>query len=268
MFSKKSIYVFALLYSVQKGFFNFFAEISSGLRFPTLPRILELCLILCHDDPLIRFLLPLVLFFSARNHPELNPIAFLNEGVKCPGAFPYSYVLGWGGVEGAIAYQYVVSDNPLCFSGCSGDTREGFTADTLLVSFNMEPDQWYYWITRIIFAAGDTSEWSLISSFFTETPEKTARLLSVAGNPVSGKEIILRFDWAINPEASLTEYQLYDTWGNLMAEGQFLRSAAIRFEEKTLLVPHLPAGLYILKATVGNNLNNRNNRFEIKIILQ
>lgn len=218
--------------------------------------------------PFSYFLSSLVVFICWISASFAQVHKFPDHGGKgVPGAFPYSFVLGWGGVEDVRSYQYVISDNPLCFSGCSGDTREGFIADTFLVVYNMEPDRWYYWITRMIMADGDTSEWSLISSFLTETPDHTARLVSVGGNPLSERLIPLRFDWALNPEATHITYKIFNQNGTLMESGQFFRTIGFRLEEKIIPVPYFTPGMYILAVEVGNNLNNFNNRFTIKIVL-
>ncbi|MEZ4774033.1 MAG: T9SS type A sorting domain-containing protein [Bacteroidia bacterium] len=221
-----------------------------------------------HGPSFSWFLSTLAIFVSVIPSVFSQVHKFPDHGGKgVPGAFPYSFVFGWGGVEGVLSYQYVISDNPLCFSGCSGDTREGFTPDTFLVAYNMEPDRWYYWITRMIMVDGDTSEWSLISSFLTETPENSARMVSMGGNPVSGRQIPLRFNWALNPEAARVTYKIYNLSGTLLESGTFSRSVGFRLEEKIIPVPYFTPGLYILEVEVGNNLNNFNNHFTIKVIL-
>lgn len=193
---------------------------------------------------------------------------FPDQGEKgVPGAVHNSFVIGWGGIEGAKAYQYVLSDNPLCFSGCSGDTREKFTEDTVAVEYNMQPDTWYYWITRIIYTKGDTSEWSLISSFFAENPEDSrAKLVSIAGNPVSGPELPLRFDWGLNPEASQVKLKLMDLNGNILRNVLVTRSTGVRFENREIPFEELAPGLYILDVVISGNLNNINNTFTLKVI--
>ena len=156
----------------------------------------------------------------------------------------------------------------LCFTGCSGDTREAFTTDTFVVEYNLQADIWYYWITRIVMDDGDTSAWTLISSFFTESPsDSEAKMFSVAPNPIEFPQLNLRFDWAQNPKANEIEVQLYDLNGTIRRQEVFKRAFALRFEEKIIPVEELPSGMYILKATINGNQNNLNNQFTIRVMI-
>ena len=216
------------------------------------------------------FSLNLLFLFLINFSPLLAQVHKLpsDGGKGVPGSIPNSFLIGWKGVEGAMGYEYVLSDNPLCFSGCSGDTREAFTTDTFVVEYNLEADKWYYWITRIILSPDDTSHWSLISSFRTENPENSeAKMLSVAPNPIRAPNLTLRLDWAQNPEANQVFLSLYDLNGTIRRQTIFNRAIGLRFEEFSLQVPELPRGIYILKASVNSNQNNLNNQFTIKVII-
>ena len=191
-----------------------------------------------------------------------------NGAKGIPGTVPNSFIIGWKPFEDAIGYEYVVSDNPLCFVGCAGDTRQAMVTDTLAQEFNLQENTWYYWITRIIHASGDTSHWSLISSFFTESPsDSDAKMLSIAPNPVIYPTLNLRLDWAQNPEANTVEGVIYDQNGNPRREFSFNRLFGVRFEDIEMSIDGLPAGMYILQARVNGNQNNLNNLFTIKMIV-
>lgn len=218
------------------------------------------------NHPFITFFLALIFLSLSNVQGQVHKFPE-HGGDAVPGTVQNSYLIGWGRIDGVVGYEYVVSDNPLCFVGCSGDTRQGFAADTVALEFNMEPNKWYYWITRIIMQEGDTSEWSLISSFFTKVPEDAPKLISVAPNPVIGQEIKLNIDWARDPESNEIDMKIYDINGYLLRRETYRKPVnALRFEEVTVQVPELPSGIYFLDAVTGN-LNNRNNFFTLKVIL-
>ena len=218
---------------------------------------------------LARFLQAFVLAFLIVAPLQAQIHLYPKEGEKgISGPVPRSFVVGWQHFEGAVNYQYVVSDNPLCFSGCAGDTREGFVADSFVVEFNLEPNRWYYWITRIHFANGDSSAWTLISSFFTEGPEDQARILAVAPNPVAGDQIKLRVDWGLNPDAQKIQLKLFNQQGHLVRDELIAKeSFVLRFEEVQLPIDDLPSGIYHLRVLVDDNLNNSNNYFTLKVVV-
>ena len=185
-----------------------------------------------------------------------------------PGPVPRSFVVGWQHFEGAVNYQYVISDNPLCFAGCAGDTREGFVADSFVVAFNMEPNKWYYWITRIHFADGDSSAWTLINSFYTEGPEDQPRILAVAPNPIVEDQMRIRVDWGLNPDAQKIQLKLFNQEGNLLRNEWITKeSFVLRFEEVLFPIDDLPAGIYHLRVLVDDNFNNSNNYFTLKVLV-
>lgn len=189
-------------------------------------------------------------------------------GTGVSGSIPGSYLIGWSHFEGAVAYEYVVSDNPLCFVGCAGDTRNSVISDSLALEYDLTPQKWYYWITRIYFANGDTSHWSPISSFFTESPDDLPKLITPAQNPVVGNEIKLLIDWARNPEAQTMRINVYDQFGNLRAQQAYRRNlGGARFEEVQIPAHGLPAGYYFVDILAETNRNYRNNAFTLKLQL-
>ena len=219
--------------------------------------------------PKILFNVLLIIFIFSFSNVNGQVHSVPPNGEKgVPGSIQNSFIIGWKGVEEAIGYEYVLSDNPLCFTGCSGDTREAFTTDTFTVEYNLQDDVWYYWITRIVYESGDTSQWTLISSFLASNPEDTdAKMVSVAPNPIVYPNLSLRFDWALNPKANQVSILLYDLNGTVRRNLEFDRSFALRFEEVYIPVTELPSGIYIMIATVNGNQNNTNNQFTIRIIV-
>ncbi|MEM6342841.1 MAG: hypothetical protein AAF927_03140 [Bacteroidota bacterium] len=184
-----------------------------------------------------------------------------------PSAVPNSFLIGWSPFEGAAFYEYVLTDNAQCFIGCSGDTRLEAGADTVAVEYNLQPNRWYYWIVRIYFTNGDTSEFSSIYSFFTEQPEDQNRLLTVASNPIVGGNAKLLIDWAQNEDAFEAQINIYDQNGNRRKNEVIRRGlTALRFEEVIVPIPDLPAGYYFMDVLIGNQ-NNRNNFYTLKIMV-
>ncbi|MEL7529871.1 MAG: hypothetical protein AAFN10_01110 [Bacteroidota bacterium] len=184
-----------------------------------------------------------------------------------PSAVPNSFLIGWSPFEGAAYYEYVLTDNAQCFIGCAGDTRLEAGADTVAVEYNLQPNRWYYWIVRIYFANGDTSEFSSIYSFFTEQPEDQQRLLTVASNPIVGGTAKLLIDWAQNEDAFEAQINIYDQNGNPRKRETIRRGlTALRFEEVLVPISDLPSGYYFMDVLIGNQ-NNRNNFYTLKIMV-
>jgi hypothetical protein len=189
-----------------------------------------------------------------------------NGGQGVAGSVPGAYIIGWNHYEGALAYEYVLSDNPLCFIGCAGDTRNSVVFDSLAVEFNLAPQRWYYWITRIYFPDGDTSHWSPISSFFTENQDDLPKLVAPLNNPVSGPEMTFLIDWARNPEAQEISIKLYNQNGFLLRSLTNRRNlAGARFEEIRVPIDGLPIGIYLVEVLAESPQNNRNNFFSLKV---
>ncbi|MEL6673810.1 MAG: hypothetical protein AAFR61_16510 [Bacteroidota bacterium] len=192
-----------------------------------------------------------------------------NGGDGIPGAAPHSYVIGWGRIQEAFAYEYVVSDNPFCFAGCAGDTRQFTVFDTAAVEYNLVPETWYYWITRAYLDNGDTTHWSLISSFLTAKPSDGSRLLKVGQNPVLDGQIRVIVDWSIDPEAPDIRLRLINMQGVTLTTHTHRRGGSLlRFEEVSLPTPPLISGTYLLQVEIGDNFNLLNNFYAEKIVVQ
>ena len=69
-----------------------------------------------------------------------EPLAPPNGGDGIPGPFDKSFSIHWAPYPNAQAYEYVMSDNPLCFAGCPGDTRQRVLADTFATEYNLQVD--------------------------------------------------------------------------------------------------------------------------------
>ncbi len=198
-------------------------------------------------SPLLR-LCTLLLLLMALRPGDLSAQKHLlppHNGDGVPGPAPHSFIIAWAPVRGAIAYEYVLTDNEFCFLGCSGDTRNRIVADTFAVEYDMQENIDYYWITRIHLENGDTTQWTLISSF-RSINQALKPLVNVAPNPVEG-EIRLLFDWAATPDARSIVFSLFDLDGRQRVPDQFIpkRSAVTRFESHAIPVNGLPAGLYL-----------------------
>lgn len=174
-------------------------------------------------------------------------LAPVHRGEGLAGPEPHSFVMIWEQVPGALRYQYVLTDNAQCFLNCAGDTRQGFTEDTLLIAPELLEETWYYWITRVWFADGDSSEWTLPSAFFTYTPPVDS-LISLRGAG-SGGPLALRIDWAAHKD--LAEIRLH--WTDLQGRsypGPVLRrdQPISRFQLLEQLRPPGGGRLWVLTA--------------------
>ncbi|MBW8051494.1 MAG: hypothetical protein FVQ77_14380 [Cytophagales bacterium] len=183
-----------------------------------------------------------------------------------PGPVAGSFIIKWASVDSAIAYEYVITTNSLCFVGCTGDTRQKKVNDTTAIEYNLE-NTWYYWITRIYYTNGNTSNWSAISSFLAKTPE-VVRIVKIALNPLRDKTITLNIDWLVNPNAKKISFELYSISGHKIVTNRFIeKNNASRYQSYDLSFNTIPKGLYIAVFIVDDNPNNPNNKIIHKIIV-
>ncbi len=187
-------------------------------------------------------------------------------GKGAPGPFPHSFMIEWEDVPGAVKYEYVLSDNPQCFSGCPGDTRQGVVTSTSAFEYNLQEDTWYYWITRVYFSETDVSVWTNISSFLAASPEISTHIADVAPNPAVG-EIAIHVDWGVNPAARFVRFSLYDLLGRQVAGPLRLEKSNPRFEVFRVPMDALPAGAYVARFVADGNPDNRNNRRSQTIVV-
>ena len=218
-------------------------------------------------NKILTLLLLLVGITPAFAQQHLEPA---NGGDGIPGSITSSFVIKWASVDSAVKYEYIVSDNPLCFSGCPGDTRQRFSGtDTTATEYNMQEGKWYYWITRVYYQNGDTSYWSGISSFLAKTPPQPEpdEIIKISPNPCPNKEVVLKIDWATNPSANEITASIYSLMGIKLKE-ETIEKAGGRYQDYLVSFPSLNKGTYIVVFVVDDNPNNPNNKITKKLIVQ
>lgn len=162
------------------------------------------------------------------------------------GAVSNSFIIRWDTVPNAAFYQYVISDNHLCFKGCAGDTREGTIGNTSAISYNFPPNRWYYWIVRAILTTGDTTASSGIWSFRTESSDKEAPYITVSLDAPSDK-VSIGIEWTIQPDVKKLTYEVLNEAGQKIITNEIIilkQDLAIRQEWFPISVASLQAGTY------------------------
>ncbi|MEM9984071.1 MAG: hypothetical protein AAF804_03160 [Bacteroidota bacterium] len=186
------------------------------------------------------------------------------EGI--PGTIPNSYVISWRTLPEATGYEYVLSDNPLCFEGCAGDTRQAYVRDTLAIEFNLAPQRRYYWIIRTYLKDGDTTEWSLIYSFSTSQTDFERRMIQPAPSLVEDGVLRFRLDWAQNPRANTLDLTLISPGGQLLLSRRIQHAETlIRYQDLSWPLPQLGPGTYLVIATVSEAGGLRPITYRLKI---
>ncbi|RMG59128.1 MAG: hypothetical protein D6722_22725 [Bacteroidetes bacterium] len=189
------------------------------------------------------WLIGLPLLGSAQVH-----LAPPQRGPGLPGPEAGSFLIVWGAEPGAVAYEYVMSDNPQCFAGCTGDTRQQIVRDTFAIEYGLREGRNYYWITRIHYADGVQSPWTLISAFRAETPAALP-LLRVGPNPLYEGPLQLHIDWASDRRWTRLELALLDLQGRPLGITHSPRRQhpLWRLQEARWTLPPLPPGSYVLQ---------------------
>ncbi len=212
------------------------------------------------------YIFPLILSTSFHVNAQEHLVPPNGEnGVAGP--YNHSFEITWASVQGAAAYEFVVSDNPLCFAGCPGDTRQAIVADTTTFLFNLQENRWYYWITRIIYTNKDTTNWSNITSFLAVTPGGEGNLAEIHPNPAVNGKIGVHVDWAINPRAEQMEINLHNSSGVKIAQQILIKNRSFRYQDFEIDVHDQPSGLMLCIIQVDDNPNNPNNRIINRIII-
>lgn len=167
-----------------------------------------------------------------------------------PGRIPGSFAVAWEAVEGAIAYGFVLTDNSNCFQGCAGDTRQGRITDTRTIQFGLQEGIFYYWITRIYYANGDSSGWSPISNFRAITAD-IGEIISVE-SPATDQSVVW-IDWQGITDVLEIKLRIIDLQGrqwhpNLAGFqlGLRPRNGFERFSRYEIPLTGVRAGVYIL----------------------
>lgn len=207
-------------------------------------------------------------FLCANSYAQQHLVPSNGENGK-PGPITSSFVIKWASVDSAVQYEYIVSDNPLCFNGCPGDTRQKETSDTTATEYNLQEEKWYYWITRVYYLNGDTSYWSGISSFLAKTPPQPEpdEIIKISPNPCPNNEVVLKIDWATNPNANEITASIYSLAGIKLKE-ETIEKAGGRYQDYLVSFPSLNKGTYIVVFVVDDNPNNPNNKITKKLIVQ
>jgi hypothetical protein len=192
----------------------------------------------------------------------------LNGADGVSGGISRSFRIGWERIDNALGYEYILSDNPACFEGCPGDTRQANTLDTTAVEYNLQENKWYYWITRIFYDTGDTSYWSPITSFLAKNPpEKPLEdFVEIFPNPIMGENLSFQINWGINPKINSFTIQIYDYDGKVIVPLIEVQKGIEWIELYSIMVntPHQNQG--ILEVKLGDNPNNPNNTIRKKIV--
>lgn len=176
----------------------------------------------------------------------------VDKGLGEPGPKARSFVIGWHPVPGVAGYEYVLTDNFLCFAGCAGDTRNEIIQDTFTIEYELLIDRQYYWVTRVHFENGETGPWSLISEFWAWTPP-VEPILQVAPNPVVGP-FQVRLDWGANPDADLLSVTILNTEGRIMSSPREIRTNSLLRKDTQIWEDiDLSPGVYILLIEARSN---------------
>lgn len=204
---------------------------------------------------LLTLCLPAVILGQQHAYPA-------NGARGIPGQEDRSFVFGWKSVAGAMAYEYVLSDNPFCFTNFGCAIQTALVTDTFGIGFELTEDWSYYWITRVIFPEGDTSAWSNPSEFIAQDPSMQS-LIRAVPNPNRENNVQIWLDWNASNDLDRVELTVFDT------QGQMVLPPSVYFKEHTpfqiqpiiLNKEKLPLGMYFVRARAvasdGFVLNDR-----------
>lgn len=171
------------------------------------------------------------------------------------GSTPRSFIIQWDSLPGAAYYEYVITDNSLCFFGCSGDTRMDKVPATYAVEKNFVLDKWYYWIVRAYMKNGDTSFFSPIHSFYTRPrPEDSRMYFTLYPNLVSNGTMDLTAVWNIDPDITKFQYKVYNLYGDVLitsSEYTIRKSELEETERFPILLYSLSAGIYFIEISTN-----------------
>ena len=189
------------------------------------------------------------------NAQNLNPPVQLQPpdgGLGLASPVSGAWIMTWSSVPDAAYYQWVNSNNHLCFYGCAGDTRTENTPDTNGVVYYIPNQEWRYWIVRAILTNGDTTGSSPIHSFRAmKSGAEEIPLFTLSPNPTH-QFISLSAEWYINPKVNKLNISIYKIDGTVIIENRSLRlnkNIYIRKEQHQLDTPALNPGIYLVKIT-------------------
>lgn len=194
------------------------------------------------------FIMLICLTVSLQAQTHLSPP---DGGDGVAGRIPGSFAVEWEAVEGAVAYGYVLTDNSDCFVGCAGDTRQGKLTNNRVIQFGLQEGVFYYWITQVYFANGDSSGWSPISSFRAITKE-VDQVISMSSP--AGEKGILWVDWQGITDVLEIKLRMIDINGRQLRPEPFSpiwqglrpRNGFERFTRYEIPLTGVQPGVYIL----------------------
>ena len=195
----------------------------------------------------LTFLFP----FSGIGQDHLAPLRGDN-GI--PGTIPGSYIIKWAAVPGAVAYEYVLTNNELCFANCPGDTRQSLVTATEAVEFDLQDSTFYFWITRVVFGTGDTSDWTLPSYFLATAPDLSRPLAVSVPKEDRSQSLEIRLDWSSLAEAERVDLEVFTLNGKrIYRHPTSLRRQGVSQRFARYSLPFAPAspGFYAIRARVA-----------------
>lgn len=210
----------------------------------------------------------LVLFFIVSSLVAQTHLAPSSGSDGVPGSVANSFVIKWASETGAVDYEYVMSNNRLCFETCPGDTRQQKTGgDTTAIEYDLIADRWYYWITRVIFENGEVSDWSPISNFYTQTPENQEKIATIAPNPVLNKTLHLNIDWAVDINARSLDVRLLNLNGQFVGQAFQIEKQLDRYQRIAIPLSFISSGTYLLLVNVDGQQSEAAKQFVLKMLV-
>lgn len=179
----------------------------------------------------------------------INTVIAQEQKIVTPGKYKNSFVLSWEKSDTVSKYEYVVSDNPECFGGCVGDTKNATVFGNEATVFPKFENKTYYWKVRPIVQEGDsTLYWSAIHSFETNYPEeqKASTLATLFPIPNYANQLTLRIDGSMLQNNESLKAIVYDNRGNNLIEFTITHSFESRFIDFVIPIESLSSGHYSL----------------------
>ncbi|MCH8904103.1 MAG: hypothetical protein IIA45_09345 [Bacteroidetes bacterium] len=192
--------------------------------------------------------------FTHAQVPLLPP----DSAIGIPGSVTNSFVIVWSSADGAIAYEYVLTDNQQCTQGCAGDTRQNIVTDTFAVELDLKENVDYYWIIRAVYADSTVGFYSAINSFVADYPGPGVEIIKVLGNPISSR-LKMEVDWQVLPNVSSIFVNVYDLVGKIVMPTSVLTKAGenIRFEKFNVDLEPVLSGVYLVILSSDDNASFR-----------
>jgi len=185
--------------------------------------------------------------------------------------FKDSYIISWPKQEGVKQYDYIVTDNSLCFRGCAGDTKEGIVNDTSLLVAPNYPGRNYFWRISPVKSETDTNRyWSEIKVFNTlsSSDSKPTDWITISPNPSSSNLLKLTLDWLVVQNEATYDCLIYDSKGNVVSRYENFSPKNrddLRFSSHDFDLHGLKTGHYFLLLSSKKDQTKRHSlRFSIE----